>query len=149
MDSSINEFLLMVPTSLDSILSIPAGTHIVNDFQYGEGIYVSNASNTEFVFLKFNNGRIGQELDAVILTDSLPSEAYSSMIHSEVLKYKSTFGANLGMSKSDFESIYINGSELKGNAGSIFVQRDSNNLLYNKFYFRNDTLRKIEIGYDW
>lgn len=32
---------------------------------------------------------------------------------------------------------------------SKYIQYDSINLLYNKYFFRNDTLRKIEIGYDW
>lgn len=53
------------------------------------------------------------------------------------------------MSKTDFVCKYFNDIELKTEFDSIYVQYDSINLLYNKYYFRNDTVRKIEIGYDW
>ena len=44
MDSTINEFSLMTPMDLDSIFILHVDNYIVNDFQYGEGIYVSNVS---------------------------------------------------------------------------------------------------------
>ena len=53
------------------------------------------------------------------------------------------------MSKADFMDIYFNDNELKIRFDSKYIQYDSINLLYNKYFFRNDTLRKIEIGYDW
>ena len=59
----------------------------VNDFQYGEGIYVSNASDNEFVFMKFNCGRIGEEFEAFILTDSISSEYSSYKIHSNIPRF--------------------------------------------------------------
>lgn len=149
MDSSINDIRLMTPISLDSIFLLHVDKYIVNDFQYGEGIYVSNTSNTEFVFFKFNNGRIGQELDAFILTDSIPLEFSPRKIQSRFQKFISTYGAYIGMSKTDFVSRYFNNNESKTEFGSIYAQYDSINLLYNKYYFRNDTLKKIEIGYDW
>ena len=149
LDTSINEFSLMNPVSLDSIFMRQVDNCKVNDFQYGEGFYISNASDNEFVFMKFNCGRIGEEFEAFILTDSIFSEYSSYKIHSNIPKFISTNGAYLGMSKADFMDIYFNDNELKIRFDSKYIQYDSINLLYNKYFFRNDTLRKIEIGYDW
>ena len=149
MDNSINEISLMSQISLDSIFLLNVDNYTVNDFQHGEGVYISNTSNTEFVFLKFNNGRIGQELDAFILTDSIPLEFSPYKIQSRVPKFISTNGAYIGMSKTDFINKYFSDNESKIKLGSIYAQYDSINLLYDKFYFHHDTLKKIEIGYDW
>ena len=139
----------MSQISLDSIFLLNVDNYTVNDFQHGEGVYISNTSNTEFVFLKFNNGRIGQELDAFILTDSIPLEFSPYKIQSRVPKFISTNGAYIGMSKTDFINKYFSDNESKIKLGSIYAQYDSINLLYNKFNFHHDTLKKIEIGYDW
>lgn len=145
MDSTINEFSLMTPMDLDSIFILHVDNYIVNDFQYGEGIYVSNVSENEFVFMKFNCGRASQELDAFILSDSIPS----NFIRSRASRFVSTNGAYIGMNKMDFIKSYFNDNESNPRFNSIYVQYDSINSLYNKYYFCNDTLRVIEIGYDW
>lgn len=149
MDTSVNEFKLMDSISLDTVFMLQVNNYIVNDFQYGEGIYVSNVTDDEFVFMKFNYGRIGQEIDAFILTDSIPLEFSLYKIQSRVLRFTSTHGAYIGMSKNDFISNYFNNNISSIELESKYVLYDSINLLYNKYFFRNDTLRKIEIGYDW
>jgi hypothetical protein len=149
MDSSVNEFNLMDSISLDTVFMLQVDNYIVNDSQYGEGIYVSNDTNNEFVFMKFNCGRIGQEIDAFVLTDSIPSEFSKYKIQSKVLRFTSTHGAYIGMSKTDFINKYFNDNTPQTGLESIYVQYDSINLLYNKYFFRKDTLKKIEIGYDW
>lgn len=125
MDTSINEISLMSQISLDSIFSLNVDNYIVNDFQHGEGVCISNTSNTEFVFFKFNNGRIGQELDAFILTDSIPLEFSPYKIQSRVPKFITTYGAYIGMSKTDFINKYFSDNESKKKLGSIYAQYDS------------------------
>ena len=53
------------------------------------------------------------------------------------------------MSKSDFIKICIRADEPKTDIGSKYERFDSCSLLYNRYHFSNDTLRKIEIGYEW
>ena len=120
MDSTINEFSLMTPMDLDSIFILHVDNYIVNDFQYGEGIYVSNVSENEFVFMKFNCGRASQELDAFILSDSIPS----NFIRSRASRFVSTNGAYIGMNKMDFIKSYFNDNESNPRFNSIYVQYD-------------------------
>lgn len=152
MDSSITGFELLIPNLPDSIALLRVGGiggHVVDDFQNGEGIYISNKSGTEFAFLKRNNGGIGVEFDAFILTDTVPSGLSSSVLHSGVERFTTTHGAYIGMSKSDFIKICIRADEPKTDIGSKYERSDSYSLLYNTYHFSNDTLRKIEIGYEW
>ena len=149
MDSTEIKLSLMKPYSLVSIFMLQVDQFMINDFQYGEGIYVSNSSENEFVFMKLNNGRIGQEFDAFILTDSIPSEFSMHTIHSKALKFTTTYGAHIGISKTDFANNYFKDNKAPTEFGLEYARYDSINSLYNKYYFKNDTLKRIEIGYDW
>lgn len=152
MDRSINGFELMIQNLSDSIATLQVGgisNHVVDDFQNGEGVYISNKSGTEFAFLRRNNGGIGVEFDAFILTDTVPSRLSSSVLHSGVERFTTTHGAYIGMSKIGFIRTCLKADEPKTDIGSKYERFDSYNCLYNRYYFSNDTLRKIEIGYDW
>ncbi|MGM9853029.1 MAG: hypothetical protein ACI30N_03555 [Muribaculaceae bacterium] len=149
MENSISGFELMMPDALDSILKTHVDNYIVDDFQHGEGIYVSNFSDTEFAFLRLNCGGKGLQFDAIILTDTMPLEFWSDRLRSEIPQFVTSGGAYLGMTKSDYVRIYPNNNISYNDKSSMYVQYDTINLLYNKFYFRNDRLRKVEIGYDW
>ncbi len=149
MERSISGFELMMPDVLDSMLKTHVDDYIVDDLQHGEGIYVSNRSDTEFVFLKLNNGGIGLQFDAIILTDTMPLEFRSDRLRSEIPQFVTSGGAYLGMTKSDFVKRYSSNSISYNDKNSTYLQYDTIDLLYNRFQFRNDKLRKIEIGYDW
>lgn len=149
MDSTINEFRLMVPMLLDSILMIPVDSYMVDNRRYGEGIYVSNDSEKEFLFLKVNCGRTAKELDAFILTDSISSEYKPYIVLHNVSRFVSTHGSFIGMCKTEFINIYFDNNAPQKEFDSEYEQYDSLTLLYNHFIFCNDTLKQIEIGYDW
>lgn len=147
MDSSINEFQLMNSDSFDSVFTHQVYYYKVNNCQLGEGIYVSNSLYNEFLFMKFNNGRIGPEFDAFVVTDSIPSEFSSRQIHSSIPRFVSTNGAHIGMSKEDFLNRYSSNNKI--DFDSLYIKYDTINMLYNQFMFKNDTLKSIQIGYDW
>ena len=152
MDSSITGFELLIPNLPDSIALLQVGGiggHVVDDFQNGEGVYISNKSGTEFAFLKVNNGGMGRQFDAFILTDTMPSGLSTSVLRSGAERFTTSHGAYIGMSKSDFIKTCLNADEPKTDIGSKYERFDSYSLLYNKYHFSNDTLRKIEIGYEW
>lgn len=146
-DSSINGIQLMDSESFDSIFGWCIDNYVVNNCQLGEGIYVSNLLDNEYVFMKLNNGRIGHEFDAFFVTDSIPAEFYKHRIHSKIPQFVSTNGAHIGMRREDFMNLY----SAKNNMGldSLYIRHDTINMLYNQFLFRQDTLKSIKIGYDW
>lgn len=147
MDSSINEFQLMDSESFDSVFSCQVDNYKVNNCQLGEGIYVSNSLDNEFIFMKFNNGGIGHEFEAFFVTDSIPAKFYSHLMHSNIPQFVSTNGAHIGMSREDFLNIYSTMNNM--GLDSLYIRHDTINMLYNHFLFRQDTLKSIEIGYDW
>lgn len=149
MDSSVNEFQLMNSSSIDSVFAHQVDNHTVNDFQFGEGVYLSNSLNNEFLFLKLNNGRVGLQFDEFVVTDSIPTEFSSRYIHSNTPRFITSNGAYIGMSKTEFLNLYLSENNAKIVLDSLYIQYDSINLLYNHFLFKNDTLKCIQIGYDW
>lgn len=133
--------------SFDSVFSYQVDNYMVNNCQLGEGIYVSNSLYNEFLFMKFNNGGIGHEFDTFFVSDSIPAEFYSYLMHSNIPRFVSTNGAHIGMSKEDFLNLYSSKNNIR--LDSLYIQYDTIDMLYNHFLFKNDTLKSILIGYDW
>ncbi len=147
-DSSVNGVQLMNADSFDSLQVHSIENHIVNTFYYGEGVYVSNVFDNEFLFLKLNCGRIGLQFDGLILTDTIEPAFLSDVISSNIQSFKTSLGAYIGMSKVNFIDMYLHKNQLKIAFDSIYIRHDTFTLIYNKFTFIDDTLRKIEITYD-
>lgn len=149
LDSSLNFICLMDSSSIDILTLEQLQIYRYNDFSFGEGICIVNKLYTEFLFMRFNPGGSEREFDTFILTDKMPSPLKTNYFHSDISNFVSSHGAFIGMNLRDFLKKYpcVVKSNIKGQA--LYTQLDSTTLLYNHFYFDDDILKTIEIGYDW
>ena len=68
-DSSVNKFILRDTSYTCTIDNFPP---IIDTYNKGEGVYFSNASSTEFLFLKMENGGYRGQFDYFYITDTIP-----------------------------------------------------------------------------
>lgn len=149
LDSSLSSICLMDASSLDVLDFNEIQKYRYNDLSYGEGVCVVNKLNTEYLFMRFNPGGMEREFDTFTLTNHVSAYIKNNSFHSEIPHFVSTHGAFIGMNLQDFLRAYpcVVKSSIDGQ--TLYTQLDSTNLLYNHFYFVNNILKGIEMGYDW
>lgn len=144
-DSSINNFILrdtMYTSKFDKI------NDIKNDFSKGEGIWLANASFTEFLFMKTENGGCKHQFNYFYLTDSIPNTVIHEFPDSCFITTK---GARLNMTEDNFLINYgdIDFDINKSGERTIYSYYDSVEVYQSIYIFRNRRLSHVEFGYIW
>lgn len=147
-DSSINQYVLMDSTSFVDIPSRLLQANRIDDYNNGEGVYLVNSRKKEYLFVRFNPGGMERQFDIFILTDSVPDIDASSLLLCNDSSFITNNGAFIGMSVNDFKAKYSY-ARMEDNDMSEYSQYDSIRMIYNKYLFKGNVLKRIEIGYDW
>lgn len=148
-ENSINNFILR-DTTYTCKLKIQA-KNLVNDFHKGEGVYFTNKTKTEFLFLAAENGGVNYQYDYFYLSDSIPKEYKSKAIVLSDSIFLTSNHLHLGSSLNEFKKIYYGTNLQVTNRGNEkeFVYVDSINQYSCLYKFRRNQLVHIEFGYIW
>lgn len=142
-DSSVNKFILRDTSFTCSIDNFPP---IVDTYNNGEGVYFSNASSTEYLFLKMENGGYRGQFDYFYITDTIPLQYKDSLLVLPDTAFYTTRGARLGLSEKVFSEKYKDVEfEITRKDSQVVYSLDT--LTYHSRYvFVHDSLRHIEFG---
>lgn len=142
-DSSVNKFILRDTSYTCTIDNFPP---IVDTYNNGEGVYFSNASSTEFLFLKVENGGYRGQFDYFYMTDTIPLQYKDSVFVLPDTAFYTTRGAHLGLSEKVFSEKYKNVEfEITRKDSQVVYSLDTMTY-HSRYVFVHDSLRYIEFG---
>lgn len=142
-DSSVNKFILRDTSFTCSIDNFPP---IVDTYNNGEGVYFSNASSTEYLFLKMENGGYRGQFDYFYITDTIPLQYKDSLLVLPDTAFYTTRGARLGLSEKVFSEKYKNVEfEITRKDSQVVYSLDTMTY-HSRYVFVHDSLRYIGFG---
>ena len=142
-DSSVNKFILRDTSYTCTIDNFPP---IIDTYNKGEGAYFSNASSTEFLFLKMENGGYRGQFDYFYITDTIPLQYRDSVFVLPDTAFYTTRGAYLGLTEKTFAEKYKDVEfEIARKDSQVIYSLDTMTY-HSRYIFVHDSLCYIEFG---
>ena len=148
-DSSINCFILR-DTNCMKYIDIKEN-NVIDDFNKGEGICLSNSTNTEWLYLVKENGGYKNQYNYYYLLDTIPNVHNRSIIRLSDSIFMTSRGIHIGSSIEDFKTKYkeIQFKVKHENEKICYSYYDTINQYSCIYIFKNGRLCRIEFGYVW
>ena len=124
---------------------------MIDDFNMGEGVCFSNITDTEWLFLRRENGGFENQYNYFYLLSTIPNTKGKSIIRLSDSIFTTTQGIHLGSRMEEFEAKYkkIPFKVKQENDRRFYSFSDSINQYTCTYIFEKGRLYQIEFGYVW